>query len=73
MKEHEYNIELPHGLPQNAYLKASGYGIVSRWTKEMGQFEDLRVPPYGSLNQDGLELLERARDKGWDHKRFFYY
>ena len=40
MKEHEYNPQLPHGMPLDAYMTASKYGIATAWTEYLEQFED---------------------------------
>jgi len=73
MKEHEYNPELPHGLPEDAYLQARDYGIADAWQEEMGIFDDYAVLPAGVLNGNGVNLLRTARSKGWDHHNFFHY
>ena len=73
MKEHEYNPQVPHGMPLDAYMTASKYGIATAWTEYLEQFEDATLLPSGLLNHNGLELLNRARAMGWDHHNFFYY
>jgi hypothetical protein len=73
MKEDQYNPSLLHGLPGETYLLALCYGLADPWSQDLGVFEDYSVLPDGVLNEDGLELLDQARAKGWDHRSFFYY
>ena len=73
MKEDQYNSSLPHGLAGEAYLLASCYGLADPWSQELGVFEDYTVLPDGVLSEDGLDLLDQARTKGWDHRHFYYY
>ena len=73
MKEHEYNPQLPHGMPLDAYMTASKYGIATAWNEYLEQFEDATLLPSGLLNHNGVELLNQARAMGWDHHNFFYY
>ena len=62
MKEHEYNPQVPHGMPLDAYMTALKYGIATAWTEYLEQFENATKAAKRAIDASetyGYELLAK--------------